>query len=155
MEPCPGTAKDGPDSVQRQLLRTLEASISMPFKPAGSKFSFRKSPPLEVARSPSRPQARSPSRPPALPGGKAQHITSSSLSSQPNSGALSFYRLMDSIVDLREVSIPALYLADISNTLVVAPSVTGSVLIRNAKNCMLAVGCHQVPMRLPSRPRAS
>ncbi|KAK9896947.1 hypothetical protein P389DRAFT_194595 [Cystobasidium minutum MCA 4210] len=47
-------------------------------------------------------------------------------------------------------SIPALYLENISNCLVIAPDIKGSALIHNAQNCIFILKCHQFRMHTSS-----
>lgn len=68
-------------------------------------------------------------------------------------GSVSFSNLDQCILDFRSASaddnlpkngIPALYLDNISHCLVIAPDITGSVLIHDASNCIFILKCHQV-----------
>lgn len=58
--------------------------------------------------------------------------------------SISLTSLKSCILDLRGAGVPALYLQDLADCIVLAPSISGSVLVRNARNSTFLVGCHQV-----------
>lgn len=86
--------------------------------------------------------------------------SSSSSSANLTSSTSSHSQLKQCIIDLRVPknaqqqhlehrqnaypTIPALYLDKISECLVIAPDIAGSVLIHDAKDCVIIVSCHQV-----------
>jgi len=85
-----------------------------------------------------------------------EHITLDTLNNA-RSQSIALSNLERCIVDLRASShsvetgsladsIPALYVENISDSIIVALAVAGSVLIHNASNCILILKCHQVSL---------
>lgn len=58
-------------------------------------------------------------------------------------GSHSLSNLVECIVDLRAQQVSAIYLNQLDRCLVLAPTVTGSVFVQNARQCVFMLGCHQ------------
>lgn len=77
-------------------------------------------------------------------------ITLHDIKATQASFSLSLTNIKDSFIDLsssvNDKQVTALYIAGISNSLIIAPQVTGSVFVINVQNSVLLVGCRQYRM---------
>lgn len=132
-----------------QTLQTLEDQLKALQPPTQSKFSFKKQPagPSSGAPTTSTETPVSQAEPLQAEDTVPTHQKHIVYSSSTSTSAPSLANLSRCFVDLRSGPIPSLYLKDLQDTVVVASDVQGSVLVHNAKSCLLAINCHQVRLR--------